>query len=128
MAVVESSLAKALESGARSVPLNVFAKVSLPKTASREERATHVASLIQRVERAARATPKFYFRDADSVLQVKAPPEFVRELVVQPEVVAASEVPNFDSAMIDPVRRREVDASEIDRPIIHRRTIPRGRR
>jgi hypothetical protein len=117
-------------------PLNVFLKVALPKSASTSEaRATTAANLIKRVERAikrvehaAAITPKFQYRDLDGVLQVKAPREFLRQLIKEPEVQSASIVPHFESALIEPVARREVDDQAIDRPIASRRRTPRGRR
>ena len=129
-AVIAPELAKSLESSGHESPLlNVFVKVRLPNSAgTADERAQAAATIVKRVEMHTKTTPKFQFRDTDSVLQVKANTDFVRELVRQPEIVEAKTVPTYSSAMIEPVRQRDVDADAINTPYAApRRTTPRGR-
>jgi len=128
---ISPTLAKALESASSgSEPVNVFLKVQLPKhAATATERAQEAAKIVKRVEKQTADSPKFQYRDLDSVLQVKAGTDFVRELIRQPEVLEAKEVPGYTlSAKIEPVNKRDVDASEIDTPYqAPRRTTPRSR-
>ena len=127
---IAPELAKTLESASGgSESVNVFLKVQLPKhAATPTERAQEAAKIVQRVEKQTSGSPKYQYRDLDSVLQVKAGTEFVRELIRQPEILEAKEVPGHSSAKIEPVKKREVDPGEIDTPYdSSRRTTPRGR-
>jgi len=127
---ITPELTKALESASSgSEPVNVFLKVQLPKhAATPTERAQEAAKIVKRVEQQSKDSPKFQYRDLDSVLQVKAGCDFVRELIRQPEILEAREVPGYSSAIIEPVKKRDVDPSEIDTPYTPpRRTTPRGR-
>jgi len=129
--LIAPDLAKALATAdSGSSALNVFVKVAIPKHATTPAaRAQEAANIVARVEKYTRETPKFQFRDNDSVLQVKAHRDFLLELVRQPEILEATQVPGFNSAMIEPARKRDVDASVIDTKFTApRRTTPRGNR
>ena len=127
---IAPDLALALKTPSQgSPPLNVFVKLQIPEhAATPQERAEEVAKVVRRVVNNTRETPKFQFRDSDRVLHVKANKDFMRELVKQPEILEAKSVPSISSAMIEPTRKRDVDASAIDtRFDAPRRTTPRGR-
>jgi hypothetical protein len=126
--VIAPDLAKALKgAGPNQQPLNVFVKIAR-YAGTPVERSEQAAKIVKRVEARTHVTPKFQYRDLDGVLQVKANVEFLRELVRQPEILEAREVPGFTSALIEPVKQRDVDESEIDTPYAaRRRKTPRGR-
>src|SRR2546428_10583308 len=119
VARIDPRLADALnDEAARLAPLNVFLKVDLPKAATSAERAEHARGIVERVRElvsAMKVPPKFQYREFDRTLHVLAPGVFVKKLVEQPEVVAASAAPSFDSAMIPPVSEKQVDIDAIDR-------------
>jgi hypothetical protein len=129
--VIAPELAKALETpDTGATALNVFLKVAMPEHAATPAlRAAEAAKIVLRVGKQSQEPPKFQFRDTDCVLQVKANKDFVRELVRQPEILEAKQVPSFSSAMIEPAGKRDVDASKIDTAYsAPRRTTPRGNR
>jgi hypothetical protein len=106
-------LQEALQGG--SGPLSVFAKFrSTSKSASPDDVVTRVTHKTQQ-------QAKYNFRDLDSVLHVNANPTFIRELIQQPEIVDASMVPQFTSALIPPVNQRDVPPSAISQPAFRRR-------
>ena len=97
--------------------LNVFLKIAFPSdVTSADQRADKAAALIRRVDNSGPTATKFQYRTLDNVLQVKARVGLVRRLICEPEVIAASSVPSLESAMINPVERREVSENGVDRP------------
>src|SRR6185503_3899318 len=115
---IDPSLAEALnDEDSAATPLNVFLKVDLPKAATSAEREGQARDVVERVRRALKLTPKVQYRELDRTLHVLAPREFVKALVEQPEVVAASAAPSFDSALIPPIGVKDVDPKAIDRPL-----------
>lgn len=107
-------------------PLNVFAKF---KTSRASKSATKRAEdLISRVAKKTKESPKFDFRDLDSVLHVSANRRFIEELLRQPEIVSASMVPDLGSAMIEPRNSHEVSEAVISHPTYPRRHISHPRR
>ena len=122
MTHIDRELELALDSGAG--PLDIFAKFKPKGTKS----ATLFASqLMTRVAKLTKESPRFDYRDLDSVLHVRANRQFIRELIRQPEIVSASMVPDRGSAMIEPVHTREAQETEISRPTYPRRHLS-GRR
>jgi hypothetical protein len=122
-AQIDPKLERALLSGVG--PLNVFAKFR-PKVP--EEATASAKSLITRVAKKTKESPKFDYRDLDSVLHVSANPRFIEELLRQPEIVSASMVPDLDSALIEPLNPHEVSEAEISHPTYPRRHISSSRR
>jgi predicted component of type VI protein secretion system len=110
---VNPQLQQALQGG--NTPLSVFAKFkATPESASPDDVVTRVTHLT-------RLQAKYNFRDLDSVLHVSANPTFIKELIKQPEIVDASVVPQYTSALIPPVNPRDVPASAISEPAFRRR-------
>lgn len=120
---IDPRLERALNSGGG--PLNIFAKFKprVPKDPTASAK-----SLITRVAKKTKESPKFDYRDLDSVLHVSANRRFIEELLKQPEIVSASMVPDLDSAMIEPLNPHEVSEAEIAHPTYPRRHISGSRR
>jgi hypothetical protein len=116
---IDPDLSRALANATSSdeVVLNVFLKIAFPSDVkSADQRAEQAAALIRRVDKSEPTTTKFQFRALDNVLQVKARMGLVRRLIREPEVIAATSAPSHESAMIQPIERREVSRSRVDRP------------
>jgi hypothetical protein len=108
---LDPKLASALQTSGE--PVSVFARLAVTGRHAQQE----AAAVIERVARETGITPKFNFRDLDQVLHVSAEGAFIKELLKQSEVVAASPVPEVSSAMIPPINVRPVEESSIDRPV-----------
>ena len=119
MTHIDPGLAAALQSGAG--PFNIFAKFK--PTASSEAAPVMADQLITRIAKLTNESPRFDFRDLDSVLHVCANRRFIKELIRQPEIVSASIVPDRGGAMIEPINSHEVSESEISRPTYPRRHV-----
>jgi hypothetical protein len=97
--------------------LSVFAKFKAGATGSAD-----AVSVVKRVAKKVKQTPRYNFRDLDSTLHVQAGGAFIKELIRQPEILSASMTPGYSSALIQPMNAREVPASAISVPLYpHRR-------
>ena len=122
-AAIDPKLERALKTDQRS--LNIFAKLKV--TQGSPDLSARAEAVVNRVARKTQQTPRFQFRNLDSVLHVNANRAFIRELLRQPEIAGASMVPDVTSALIPPLNPHEVDESEIAEPTFPRRRSRSGR-
>ena len=93
--------------------VRVFAKLA-PSELHAQRQATAV---IERVIQQTGITPRYNFRSLDEVLHVSAPGTFIKELLKQPEVIAAARVPETSTPVIPPINARRFDETSIDRTV-----------
>lgn len=108
---LDPELANALDTSRE--PVSVFAQLDVSGPHAQHQ----ATAIVERVARQTRITPRFNFRNLDRVLHVSAESAFIKELLKQPEVIAAARTPDVSSAMIPPINVRPVEESSIDRPV-----------
>jgi hypothetical protein len=80
-----------------------------------------VRRVVKRVTRQTQINPQIDYRNTDRVLHVRAPVKFLERLLTQPEVLEASPVPSYSSALIAPRDVHVVPEEAIDKPVTRAR-------
>jgi hypothetical protein len=104
---------------AHALPVQAFIRFR-PATSdlSAQELVTRV---VDRVTRQTQINPQVDYRNTDRVLHIRAPAKFLERLLTQPEVLEASPVPTYTSALIPPRDVHVVSEQAINKPVARAR-------
>lgn len=81
--------------------------------------------IIQRIEKLTHSKVKYHYLDLLGSIHVCARPRFLRNLLMQPEVISAAPAPDLGkSALIKPSHARKVPQTSINTPL-RKRSAPR---
>jgi hypothetical protein len=103
-----------------TAPVHAYVRLA-PRSASSSSGAACAERVMQRVAKRVDVPAEHHYLELLDSVHVAAPARFLKELLAQPEVVAADAVPDVgESGLIAPHDARDVPASAIDRPVRRR--------